>query len=268
MISLDKANWSKVLQRVLVGVVCIPLLLILYYKGGMLLKGFLGLLTVLSSYEIIKMYENKGVKLLFFNVVSSFLFFYCIVWSSSHALFVLFCILLLNGIRDIFLNKTDGAVFRISGSMLTVLYPAIGFGLFFRLGDIHQTLIPTLAIMVWITDTFAYLVGMKFGKHRGIFKVSPMKSIEGFIGAIIFVCIGAVLTRYIDPEFYTPKLWILLALSAGFFGQIGDLFESLLKRDFGVKDSSKIIPGHGGVLDRFDSLLVAAPVLYILLELF
>ncbi|MCL2063241.1 MAG: phosphatidate cytidylyltransferase [Candidatus Cloacimonetes bacterium] len=257
----------NLIKRVIIGIVFIPILLWFYYRGGMPLKAILGLLTVLTSYEIIKMYENKGVKLLYFNVVSSFLFYYCIIWSDIHALYILFFIFFFNGLRDVLLSQIDGATQRISGALLTVLYPAIGFSLLFRLSSFHDTLIPVLAVLIWITDTCAYFAGTTLGKRRDIFKCSPKKSIEGFIAGIVFAFVAAWFTRYIDQDFYTTKLVILLGISAGIMGQIGDLFESLLKRDFGVKDSSNMLPGHGGMLDRFDSLLIAAPALYIMLSL-
>ena len=258
----------NLLKRIIVSIIFIPLFLWVYYIGGVYLIGLLGLLTVLSSYEIIKMYERKGIKLLYFNAVSSFLFFYCIVCSSTHALYILFLILLFNGIKSVFWGNIKDSTQMISGAIFTVVYPAIGFGLFYRLSDFHQTLIPLLAVLIWMTDSFAYLIGMSFGKHRGIFSCSPKKSIEGFIAGIVFAFVGAFVVKFVFPEVYTAKYMILLGISAGIFGQFGDLFESVIKRDMGAKDSSGLIPGHGGVLDRFDSILIAAPALFILWSLF
>ncbi len=117
--------------------------------------------------------------------------------------------------------------------------------------------------MIWITDSAAYFVGRAIGKHKGIFKASPNKSLEGFLAGTFFSFVGS----YFMMKFMGLSLpqAIAVAISGGIFGQMGDLFESILKRDAGVKDSSNVLPGHGGILDRFDSLLLAAPVFYVIL---
>jgi phosphatidate cytidylyltransferase len=125
-------------------------------------------------------------------------------------------------------------------------------------------MIIALLVLIWITDTFAYFIGMTLGKHRNIFIVSPNKSLEGFIAGIAFAFGFAFL--FYKMGFLALKPALFAAFSAGIIGQFGDLFESLLKRDFGVKDSSSLLPGHGGLLDRFDSLMFAAPMFYFLLS--
>jgi phosphatidate cytidylyltransferase len=106
-------------------------------------------------------------------------------------------------------------------------------------------------------------VGMNLGKHRGVFKASPKKSIEGFIGGIVFAFISAFAYKYVKDITITQA--VFMAISVGFFGQFGDLIESILKRDFGVKDSGSLLPGHGGILDRFDSLMISAPAFLLML---
>lgn len=119
-----------------------------------------------------------------------------------------------------------------------------------------------IMLIVMTNDAAAYYIGSAFGKHRLYPLVSPKKSIEGAIGGLFGSLVGAMLSKFI----YFPQLTfvdvVATALVIGTVGQAGDLFESLLKRSFGVKDSGTIIPGHGGVLDRMDSILFAAPVTY------
>ncbi len=114
---------------------------------------------------------------------------------------------------------------------------------------------------IWINDTMAYIVGSLIGKHP-ISKISPKKTWEGTIGGII-LCVVVITIAGTLSGYYTTKDWIAISLLSGVFGSIGDLIESKIKRMAGVKDSGNIMPGHGGFLDRFDSLLVATPAVYV-----
>lgn len=116
----------------------------------------------------------------------------------------------------------------------------------------------SIFIFTWINDTGAYCTGMLFGKHRLFERISPKKSWEGSIGGGIFSVIAAVVMAHFFP-FMSLGVWIGLALTVVVFGTLGDLTESLLKRTLGIKDSGNILPGHGGMLDRFDSTLMAVP---------
>jgi phosphatidate cytidylyltransferase len=259
----------NLLKRIIVAIIFIPTLLYVYYTGGIVLIGFLSLLSVLCTYEIIKMYEKNNLKILFFNMVFSFGLFYCIASDMLNlAMTIMFFVLVLNGAMNVFFNQIEGSAFRLSGALLSVVYPALCFGLLYRLSSSLDYMIPILAILIWINDSFAYFVGMTLGKHRGVFLCSPKKSVEGFVAGIVFAFVGSYCVMLIFPDVYTWKHVCMLAISTGIFGQFGDLFESVIKRDMGVKDSSKLIPGHGGVLDRFDSLLIAAPVLYVMMKIF
>jgi phosphatidate cytidylyltransferase len=116
-----------------------------------------------------------------------------------------------------------------------------------------------LLILIWINDTGAYVSGMLFGKHRLFPRISPKKSWEGFAGGTVFTLISAFfMTRLMGILNQTD--WIILAVVVSVFGVYGDLAESLIKRNAKVKDSGTIIPGHGGILDRFDSMLFVVPV--------
>ena len=119
---------------------------------------------------------------------------------------------------------------------------------------------------LWLGDTAAMFFGKMFGKHKLAPIVSPNKTVEGFIGGFI----GAVVVAMVFKIFWLNETnayhLIVISILIGLFGQLGDLVESLWKRSLGIKDSSAIIPGHGGVLDRFDSLLFSAPVLYLYLK--
>lgn len=127
-------------------------------------------------------------------------------------------------------------------------------------------LIIGIFILLWVNDTFAYLVGKNFGKHKLFEKVSPKKTIEGFVGGFAF----AIMASFIIGNFYTflsTLEWFIIALIIGVFGTLGDLIESKFKRIAGVKDSGKIMPGHGGLLDRLDSFIFVIPYTFIFLKI-
>jgi len=122
-------------------------------------------------------------------------------------------------------------------------------------------------ILIWTNDTFAYIVGKAIGRHKLFERISPKKTIEGFLGGMVFALIGAyILSRFenfINPVFSSSLIWMGAAIILVIFGTLGDLVESQLKRKAGVKDSGNIMPGHGGILDRLDSIIFAIPFLFL-----
>ena len=122
-----------------------------------------------------------------------------------------------------------------------------------------------VAVCVWATDTFAYLIGRTVGKHKLAPRLSPGKTVEGALGGLLgAVCAGMAFGHWIHLSLATG---LAVGAIAGTVGQIGDLFESALKRELGIKDFGRLLPGHGGVLDRFDSLLFVAPCAFLYLVL-
>jgi len=130
----------------------------------------------------------------------------------------------------------------------------------------NSSLILSMFIFTWTFDTFAYLFGVKFGKHKILPSISPKKSWEGFLGGFIFTIIAAYLTVNYFPEIELNQA-IAISLFIPFTATIGDFIESYYKRKAGVKDSGNFIPGHGGMLDRMDAFTITIPVLYILTNL-
>ena len=122
-------------------------------------------------------------------------------------------------------------------------------------------------IFIWLNDTGAYIVGTAFGKHRLFPRVSPMKSWEGFAGGLVIAWIAALALAGSYPE-VSWYHWTAFATMIVVFGTWGDLVESLIKRTYGVKDSGTLLPGHGGILDRFDSMMLATPAIWLYLRLF
>lgn len=132
----------------------------------------------------------------------------------------------------------------------------------FLRGDYNPYIIIGMFVLIWANDTFAYIVGKTIGKRKLFERISPKKTIEGFVGGMLFTIAGA----YILGLYYTflsPWQWMGFAAVLVIFGTLGDLVESKLKRNAGVKDSGKIMPGHGGILDRLDSIIFAIPFLFL-----
>jgi len=166
------------------------------------------------------------------------------------------------------LFRSTNELYYDSGKLIfTVIYTALPFG--FALGlprysayeNTFSLEVFFLFILIWSSDTFAYLTGKFFGKHKMAPKVSPKKTWEGFAGGVILTIILAFFI-----EKYNPGLrgnWMVVGFLVSVFAPFGDLVESQLKRSFGVKDSGNIIPGHGGILDRLDSFIICAPVVYL-----
>lgn len=173
-------------------------------------------------------------------------------------------------IAAITLFKFPKELYFENGKLIfTVVYLALPFG--FALGlPKFSTLDPEktftlevfmLFVLIWSSDTFAYLTGKFFGKHKMAPKISPKKTWEGFAGGVVLTL---VLGFFVEQ--YFPELrgnWMIVGLLVSIFAPLGDLVESQLKRSFAVKDSGNIIPGHGGVLDRLDSFIICAPVVYL-----
>ena len=121
-------------------------------------------------------------------------------------------------------------------------------------------------VLIWVNDTFAYLTGRLLGKHKLFERISPGKTIEGSIGGLMFTLAGIIIFSH-HADWLSLKAAIGMGLIAVVFGTLGDLCESMLKRQAGVKDSGKLIPGHGGILDRFDSVLFTIPFVFVYLLL-
>lgn len=166
-------------------------------------------------------------------------------------------------------QKNNNPVQSLSMNILAFAYITIPLILINFTSDMSANYdIPFVLIMfviIWANDTFAYLFGIAFGKHKIFERISPKKSWEGFIGGLLMVVVATIIINYLYPKFGHLN-WVLFGLIASVASVLGDFIESMFKRNFGVKDSGSILPGHGGILDRIDSMLLAAPAIYIFLN--
>ncbi len=148
--------------------------------------------------------------------------------------------------------------------LASALYVGIGFHFFITTRAEGLAFVVYALVIVWTTDSGAYFIGRKLGKNKLWPEISPNKTVEGFFGGIIVAVISAMIFQFFAKLDITYVALIIVSIVASIFGQLGDLVESAIKRHYGVKDSGKILPGHGGILDRFDSLLFVLPLLYFL----
>lgn len=144
----------------------------------------------------------------------------------------------------------------------SVFYVGVGFHYFIETREVGIPYIIFALVIVWTTDSGAYFVGRKLGKHKLWPEISPKKTIEGFVGGIAIALIATMIFQYFAQLDVNYGVLLLVAFVASIIGQLGDLVESAIKRHYGVKDSGTILPGHGGILDRFDSLIFVLPLLH------
>lgn len=170
-------------------------------------------------------------------------------------------------------RKTSTSLLNAAMTLFGIVWIIIPLALlsgFFNLAEIHKWretgLLLGFFLILWINDSGAYVFGSLLGKHKMLERISPKKSWEGFAGGAFA---GLLIAYLISASFteFTMIEWMLIGAAIIVFGTIGDLTESMFKRNAGIKDSGKILPGHGGILDRFDAVLIAAPVVYILIRL-
>lgn len=265
---------KKLITRTVSGIVYIALIIGALYLGGWWWYALTALFTVLATLE----YQNiqakrNGTQLTTYNRaldMAAALTIWAAAPVCTSSCEILLALIVMLGVYVLLrtvlsLRKSDGDTFNaLASSLFGVLYIAIPLSLLnFVMHYSHDNAayILWMFALIWINDTGAYCVGSTLGKHRLCERLSPKKSWEGFWGGMLFCIIASLIYAYISK---TPMLAnLILAVIVSAFATLGDLFESMLKRSAGVKDAGNIIPGHGGVLDRIDSLLFVAPAVAI-----
>ena len=256
--------------RVITAVVALAIFIPLIMYGGLPLSLAAVALGIVAMSEILIM--KKMFLTSFAAIVSYFGVAIMIVpkswlsWLPSNftrltTFFVLVVLLLLHTV----LHKTRFNFEDAGVLTLGMIYIGMGFNCFIQARAVNfQTLLYAMLI-VWLTDSGAYLFGRSFGRPKLAPQVSPNKTWEGSVcGTIFAVVILAIYLHFWPVGYHSWSLVVFMTLLLSILGQFGDLVESALKRYYGVKDSGKILPGHGGILDRFDSMLLVMPALYLL----
>ena len=213
---------------------------------------------IYTYFALTEFYLNSNLQLnSWFNDLKDTL----LIFSIFVSLFLLRDLFSSKNLPGILVKKYFRFIFYITSSFVFI-YLIANFKGFY-----DPSIILGCFILIWVNDSFAYIVGKSFGKQKLFYRISPHKTVEGFLGGLLFCCISAsIVSRYIDETLTTPN-WLIIAIIVSVFGTLGDLIESKLKRESNVKDSGKIIPGHGGILDRLDSIIFASPYIYLYLKL-
>lgn len=231
----------------------------------------------LYEFYTITIQPKKLSQIVLPQVVGSFIFIMAFANQDSivnlgSLIWLLIPLLLLFMIAMVFYNSNT--IIKDFGAMvLGWLYISLPLAFLLRIGNLifdesNTELFPfygiqilIVFILIWASDTFAYLIGRKFGKTPLAPKLSPKKSVEGFIGGIVCTILFALALHYFFP-FMAQIHFVVLALICAVVGSLGDLFESKIKRSLGIKDSGTMLGGHGGFLDRMDSILFASPACF------
>jgi phosphatidate cytidylyltransferase len=197
---------------------------------------------------------------------SSFVYASDIWRNSSFSIYGIYVVFVL--ILELYRKQTNPihnwAYFILGQIFIALPFSLLNFILF--INDWQPLVLLSVFVTIWVNDTGAYLTGVTIGKHRLFERISPKKSWEGFIGGAVFALLSGYIFSLLIPGIQLIN-WLIFSEIIVVFGTFGDLIESLMKRTVGVKDSGDLIPGHGGLLDRFDSMLLAAPVIFIYLSL-
>jgi len=265
-------------KRVLISIFAIPLILAVCMLGGAFFFTFTLAIALVSFYEYSLLVKAKGANT---NTWLGFIGIIFLLINQVNYIFDMYSFLvglmLLLTAYELFRNN-GSIIYNVGSTLLGVLYiglfagSILGIREFFpSIGDLYTRgglLIISIFIGIWVCDSAAFFGGTALGRHKLFPRVSPNKSWEGAIFGFLFAVITLILLKPVILNFLNWTNILVIGAIIGVVGQIGDLIESLIKRDAGVKDSSKLIPGHGGIFDRFDSILFTAPVVLLYLKYF
>ncbi len=250
--------------RIISSIVGIPVILGAFYLGGWYATGLVLITALMGAIEYIQFQKKLGLDLSFPLVGScSALLILSARFNQSESYYFTACILLVLTYQLHNLNEFSMA--EAGSHLLAIFYIGWLISYAIRLERWNYELVFWLFIINWSSDIMAYFVGRLCGRHLLAPRISPKKTWEGAAGS----CLGGILGAFIGWYLFVPEqpifLPVVLGLALGIGGQVGDLVESLFKRSAQVKDSGNIIPGHGGILDRIDSLLFNLPLMYYIL---
>ncbi|WP_082234166.1 phosphatidate cytidylyltransferase [Halobacillus massiliensis] len=256
-------------QRTITAVVAALIFLPIVILGGLFFQLFVYLLATIAIYELMRM---KKIAKYSVSALITFLLMWSLMYKEemfgqfelpiTKSEITLLAVLLLLSYTVLVKNRFtfDDAGFLL----ISAFYIGMGFYYLIETRSMGLEYIFYALFIVWATDTGAYLFGRAFGKRKLWPQISPKKTIEGSVGGILLACVVALIFQLVYPIHSSMMVVLLVTVIISMAGQIGDLVESAFKRHYAVKDSGNILPGHGGVLDRFDSLIYMLPILHLI----
>lgn len=260
------------LTRAISGAVFVALLIFSIVYGSYSFLILFYFFMMISIFEFSRMLQIRNYSiyiiatLLFSSICTAMSPISIVLTEATIVLIVLF-----DFIKNLFDPKSD-AVKELGNSFLTIVYTCVPFLFIAKIPFLNPNSIYEgysilgIFILIWANDTFAYLTGMSIGKNKLFERISPKKTIEGFVGGVLATMLIAYLIS-LQFEVFSTTNWIIIGILVSIFGVIGDLIASMFKRQTGVKDTGSIIPGHGGIIDRLDSIIFTAPFIYLFLKI-
>ena len=262
-------NMKELIVRAISGVLYISIIVFAMFSSREWLTGLFLILALITLNEFLRVLSFKGFIPYLLLVVG----FYFLGFLPTNDLVIhvfLAASVLVNLWLLIKLFSTTNSTPSLAEKYLySFFYITAGFIFLTRIPftnlDAKPGIIISIFVLIWANDTFAYLVGKSIGKHKLMERVSPKKTIEGFFGGMV----GAIIASFIIFKYtslFSAPIWIAMALLISVIGTAGDLIQSKFKRLAGVKDSGKLMPGHGGLYDRLDSIIYVAPFVYLFIQ--
>ena len=259
-------------QRVISGAVLVVILAITLYFGGIVTCGLRALVSLVGNMELLRVYGVNKKTPGIVCYLATVLYYIAIYLDRMDIIVPMMVVYLLVMLAVYVLTFPTYSDKQIMAAFMDFFYVSVMLSFVYLIRNMEHGLVLVLLIFVssWINDTCAYFVGRALGKHKMAPVLSPKKSIEGLIGGIVGAGVfgavfGILFDKYVDTMNYAPLLFAVVGAVGALPAVIGDLAASAIKRNNDIKDYGKLIPGHGGILDRFDSIIFTAPIIYYLL---
>lgn len=266
--------------RTLSGIVLFPVLLIIVIQGGLLLKIGTICVSLIGMYEFYRAIFKKIIPINYLGFITAIVYLSIIDTPYFGMADIIFGSFILISLIFMVINHKSMSIFDVALTFFGICYIPVMFSSIYLITEIpfgyYTVWLPF--ICAWVCDTGAYFVGKTFGKHKLTPELSPKKTIEGAIGGIVFSSIACVIYAFFiitkDDEiinvFGTKTsviyAFLIIGIVGAIFAQFGDLTASAIKRRYNIKDYGNLIPGHGGILDRFDSVIFTSGICYVILK--
>lgn len=259
------------LKRLISAIILLPPVIYIVYKGGIYINLLVFVVVILMSLEFYRILGFVKRDLIVAMVITCAGYLMVVSLHSEYHFFALIAILLVTSLYLLFtIREVKGSSARVAYFLLGIIYIGIFPAFIPLIRNIDSEngfyYLFTFLAVIWLSDTFAYFIGKSLGRHKLYELISPKKTVEGSIGGLAGGILGVYVVGFICGKSPDYLFIFLVGVVVNLVGQAGDLFESMFKRDAGLKDSGDLIPGHGGILDRVDAIIFAAPLMYIILR--